>query len=106
MAKLRTKFEEFVADPKRRRVYERESLAFEAAELISGLMEQRQVSKTELAERIGASKSHVTQLLSGSRNMTMHTLADLAFALGHKIEIRAHRTRSRAKLTEARPKSD
>ena len=90
MAKLRTKFEEFVADPKRRRVYERESLAFEAAELISGLMEQREVSKTELAERIGASKSHVTQLLSGSRNMTMHTLADLAFALGHKVEIGAH----------------
>jgi len=90
MAKLRTKFEEFVADPKRRRVYERESLAFEAAELISGLMEQREVSKTELAERIGASKSHVTQLLSGSRNMTMHTLADLAFALGHRVEIGAH----------------
>ncbi|MCX6636048.1 MAG: helix-turn-helix transcriptional regulator [Acidobacteria bacterium] len=90
MAKLRTKFEEFIADPKRRRVFERESLAFEAAELISGLMEQRQVSKTELAERIGASKSHVTQLLTGSRNMTMHTLADLAFALGHKVEIGAH----------------
>jgi antitoxin component HigA of HigAB toxin-antitoxin module len=84
MAKLRTKFEEFIADPKRRPVYERESLAFEAAELISGLMEQHQVNKTELAERIGASKSHVTQLLSGSRNMTTHTLADLAFALGHK----------------------
>jgi transcriptional regulator with XRE-family HTH domain len=86
---LQDHFQDFVSDPKRRRIYEREALAFEASELISGLMEARQVSKTELAALIGSSKSHVTQLLSGSRNMTMHTLADLALALGHKVEIKS-----------------
>ena len=87
MVQLKTKFEKFIADAKRRRLYERESLAFEAAELISKLMEAQDVSKAELAKRIGASKSHVTQLLNGSRNMTMYTLADLAYALGHRVEI-------------------
>ena len=82
-------FQDFVSDPKRRRIYEREALAFEAAELISELMEAQGVSKTKLAELAGTSKSHVTQLLSGSRNMTMHTLADLAFVLGHKVGIQA-----------------
>ena len=52
-------------------------------------MEEQQVSKTDLARLVGTSKSHVTQLLSGSRNLTLRTLADLAFALGHKVEIRS-----------------
>ncbi|MGA2267479.1 MAG: helix-turn-helix transcriptional regulator [Bryobacteraceae bacterium] len=87
MAQLKDEFEEFVSDPNRRRLYEREALAFEASELVSRLMEDQGVSKSDLAQRVGTSKSHITQLLSGSRNMTMHTLADLAFALGHRIEI-------------------
>lgn len=82
-------FQEFISDPKRRRIYEREALAFEAAELISRLMEEHEVNKSELATRVGTSKSHITNLLSGSRNMTMHTLADLTFVLGHKVEMKA-----------------
>jgi transcriptional regulator with XRE-family HTH domain len=84
---LKDHFQDFVCDPERRRIYEREALAFEASESISNLMEQHEVSKSKLAELVGTSKSHVTQLLSGSRNMTMHTLADLAFVLGYKVEI-------------------
>jgi hypothetical protein len=86
---LNDHFQDFVADPERRRIYEREALAFDASELISELMEKQDVSKSKLAHLAGTSKSHVTQLLSGSRNMTMHTLADLAFVLGHKVEIKA-----------------
>ena len=89
MAQLKDLFQDFISDPKRRRIYEREALAFEASELISRLMEEQQVSKTDLARLVGTSKSHVTQLLSGSRNLTLRTLADLAFALGHKVEIRS-----------------
>src|ERR1039458_6427945 len=89
MAQLKDHFQNFISDPERRRIYEREALAFEASELISRLMEEQQLSKTDLARLVGTSKSHVTQLLSGSRNMTVHTLADLAFVLGHKVGIQA-----------------
>jgi transcriptional regulator with XRE-family HTH domain len=82
-------FQEFISDPKRRRIYEREALAFDASELISKLMEDDGVNKSELATRAGTSKSHITSLLSGSRNMTLHTLADLTFVLGYKVEINA-----------------
>jgi len=81
--------QQFVSDPQRRRIYEREALAFEASELVSRLMEDQEVNKSELAARVGTSKSHITNLLSGSRNMTMHTLADLTFVLGHKVEMKA-----------------
>jgi len=70
-------------------IYEREALAFEASELISRLMEDQEVNRSELAARVGTSKSHITNLLSGSRNMTMHTLADLTFVLGYKVEMKA-----------------
>jgi transcriptional regulator with XRE-family HTH domain len=96
-------FQDFVSDPKRRRIYEREALAFEAAELISELMEEQGVSKTKLAELAGTSKSHITQLLSGSRNMTMHTLADLAFVLGHKVGIKADPLSAVTKRSMRRP---
>jgi antitoxin component HigA of HigAB toxin-antitoxin module len=85
----RTKFQEFIEDAGRHRVFEQESLAFEATELISTLMKEQQVKKADLAKKIGRSKAYVTQLLSGSRNMTLHTFSDLAFALGHKVKLQS-----------------
>ncbi|MGD1072637.1 MAG: helix-turn-helix transcriptional regulator [Bryobacteraceae bacterium] len=67
------------------REFVKEELAFEATEKISELMELTGISKSELARRTGSSKAYITQLLSGSRNMTVHTLAGLAFALGYRI---------------------
>lgn len=86
---VKTRLQEFIQDAERRRIFEQESLAIEAAELIATLLKERQVNKAELAKRIGKSKAYVTQLLSGSRNMTLHTFADLAFALGCKVELQA-----------------
>lgn len=82
-------YSEFRRDAENRRIFEQESLATEATELIAGLMEAGDVNKADLARKIGKSKAFVTQLLGGSRNMTMHTLADLAFALGHRIDLEA-----------------
>src|ERR1017187_4585084 len=64
------------------REFIKEELALEAMEKISELMELNSVTKSELARRTGNSKAYITQVLSGSRNMTVHTLAALAFALG------------------------
>ncbi|MDQ6653873.1 MAG: helix-turn-helix domain-containing protein [Acidobacteriota bacterium] len=86
MNDTKTTFEKFIEDAERRRIFEQESLAFEATELISSLMEEQKIKKSDLAKRIGKSKAYVTQLLSGTRNMTLHTFADLVFALGHKVE--------------------
>ncbi|MGA2774169.1 MAG: hypothetical protein ABSG26_25550 [Bryobacteraceae bacterium] len=93
-AKFKDKFEEFVSDERRRRLYERESLAFDACELISHLMRTERTNKAELARRIGKAKSDITQLLSGSRNMTLHTFADITFALGYRVEFKARPLRS------------
>lgn len=70
------------------RYFVQEELILEATESIWEQLNSQGVTKTELAEKLGTSQSHVTQLLSGSRNMTLRTLADIAFALGRKVRIK------------------
>jgi len=86
---MKTKFKDFIEDHERRRLFEAEALPFRAAELISTLMEEQDLTKADLAKRIGRSRAFVTQVLSGSRNMTLHTFADLAFALGRRVHLDA-----------------
>lgn len=48
-------------------------------------MESQGVTRTQLAERVGCTKAFISQVLNGSRNMTLRTIADLAWALGKEI---------------------
>ena len=64
------------------RALAREDLIYNVTEDVLVLMERLDVSKKELARRLGRSKSYVTQLLGGARNMTLGTLSDICFALG------------------------
>lgn len=47
------------------------------------LMNHQGVNKADLAKRLGTTKSAVTRLLSGDRNMTADKITAVAFALGH-----------------------
>jgi len=71
-------------DPRR---IEQQLLLLDAAELISRLMQEKGVTRTELARRIGRSKGFVTQVLNGRHNMTLRTLADLAWALDSRLHV-------------------
>lgn len=64
-----------------------EMLIAEITESLWGVLEHTGVSKSELAARLGTSKGHVSQVLSGSRNMTLRTLSDLCFALKAKPRV-------------------
>jgi transcriptional regulator with XRE-family HTH domain len=50
-------------------------------------MEEQKISKTELARRIGVSKSRVSQILGdGSKNVNLKTVARIAVALREEFE--------------------
>jgi transcriptional regulator with XRE-family HTH domain len=70
-----------------RRLYEQERLVLWATDSISEAMEQAGVSRSELAGLLGTSRANVTSLLSGQRNMTLRTLADVACVLGQRVEV-------------------
>lgn len=77
-----------IEDKEVRRLFEQERLILEATEGICLSLAKRDMQRTELADALGTSRAHVTQLLSGSRNMTLRTLSDLAHALGQRATIR------------------
>lgn len=61
-----------------------EELTFDVTEDILIIMEDKGITKKDLANKLGKSKAYVSQVLSGSKNMTLKTLSDLCFALGVK----------------------
>lgn len=64
-----------------RKLVAREKLIYNLTEDLLVLLEDRGMSKAELAKALGKSRSYVTQLLSGSRNMTLGTLSDICYEL-------------------------
>lgn len=74
--------------PEARRRYEEERLILWTAEVIAEAMAEAGLTRAAVAEALGTSRANVTQLLSGSRNMTLRSLAALAHACGKRAEIR------------------
>lgn len=70
-----------------RREVEAEALVMSATESICELLEKNGMTRADLAREIGRTRGHVTQLLSGERNMTLHTFSDLAFACNARVRV-------------------
>ncbi len=47
----------------------------------------RKLTKAEMAKILGTDRASITKLLSGTRNMRLETLADLAFALNRPVKV-------------------
>lgn len=69
-------------------LYEEEGLVLEVTEAICELMQKQNIKRSELARRLGVDKSYITQLLDGSSNMTLKTIADVMFCLDYKAKIK------------------
>lgn len=67
------------------RLVAQELLITEVTEAVWKMMQETGVTKSELAQRMQTTKGHVSQILSGSRNMTLRTLSDICFALGNRL---------------------
>lgn len=71
-----------------KRAMQADRLIVSVTEDLLTAMAHQDVSKTELARRLGKSKSFVTSTLDGSRNMTLRTLSRIAYALGLQVRVR------------------
>ena len=58
-----------------------EKLILDVTESVFEVLEAQGKSKADLAKAMGRSNAYITQLLNGSRNMTLRTLSDIGFAL-------------------------
>lgn len=78
---MKSEFEKSMEDPEFRRLFTQEQLLMQATEAICAEMERKRISRTDLAKRLGKTKGQVTQMLSGGRNLTLRSFADVATAL-------------------------
>jgi len=69
-----------------RRLYAHEAAMMTVSNALVEAMEKAGKNRAWLAETLGRTPGFVSQVLSGSRNMTLKTLADFAFALGLEVE--------------------
>jgi len=51
------------------------------------LMEEKQVSRAELARRMGTSRAYITKLLGGNANFTLATMVKLAMAFDGALHV-------------------
>jgi len=86
---MKTRHEMLMEDPGYRKLYAIEGLVADAAELVASLMKEQNLTKADLARRLGKSRAWVTQVLSGRANMTMRTFAELVYALGAQVTLSA-----------------
>ena len=59
----------------------------EVTEALSKAIEERGLTRSEVAKRLGKTKGFVSQLLAGGRNLTLRTIADVADAIGISLRV-------------------
>ena len=74
--------------PEDERLYQEEYLILDASERILQAMEEAGLTQADVAKQLDCSPGHISQLLNGERNMTLRSLADLAWATGCRVEVR------------------
>lgn len=59
----------------------------EFVEEVCHLMDEKSVSRAELARRLGTSRAYVTKLLDGNANFTLATMVKVAMALDGALHV-------------------
>lgn len=80
---LHDDFVDLQTDPE----YLAEQLLIDIAITIGNVMDEQGINQKELAERLSISKSAVSQLLRGDKNISMERLVRVAHALNRRVEV-------------------
>ncbi len=64
-----------------------EKLSRNITDQFIAIMENKGVSREELADRLGVTRGAISHSLSGYRNMTLLTISDTAHALGLRVSV-------------------
>jgi transcriptional regulator with XRE-family HTH domain len=71
-------------DPADQRQYAQERCIVAVTEALGAAMEKANINRAELAQRLGVTKGHVSQLFSG-RNLTLRSIADVLWACNLEV---------------------
>ena len=77
----------FEPDDEERRLAAHERLLLEATEAVCKALDDRGMTRRQLASVLGVRPSEITQRLSGARNLTLRTLAEMLDALDCDVHL-------------------
>ena len=80
-----TCFTKFVDDPKHLRLYQQEGLTLDVTELICQVMKEQQITRKQLAKKLGKKKRLINQILNGEINIPLRTIADIFTILNKQL---------------------
>lgn len=78
-------------------------LARQTTAALAGLLAEREMSRSQLAESLGVSQGRVSQILSGGENLTLRSLAGIARALDARVEVQFLDVPGAGQSSTARP---
>lgn len=84
---LSERFAELKVDARTSDTYWVEEAILDFTEEIARLLNEGNLTRKELAERLGTSKAYVTKILRGSANFTIESMVKIGRALGCKMQI-------------------
>ena len=67
--------------------YWAEGLKLEFAEAVGRLMEEKNMTRAELARKLGTSPAYVTRILRWTANLTLVSMAKIALALDARVSL-------------------
>ena len=79
-----------LADPAFRVGVQQELASEQFCDALEAVLEQNELTRAELARRLGRSRAYITKALRRGRNLTIKTMVELLAACGYEIEISAH----------------
>ena len=80
-------YDKYVEDPEFERLMVQEDLIMDVSEDFCKLLKEKKMKRSDLANVMGKTKGLISQFLNGSRNMTLRSIADIAYHLGYKVKI-------------------
>lgn len=89
MTRFGSDYEALAASPERRASLEHHRLMMEAVQLLRETMARDGISKATLADKLGKTRGFVSQIFSGTGNLTLKTLGALSSTLGFHIHLHA-----------------
>lgn len=86
---METILEQMTSTPEGMKEFLYEQAKLEIAEMVWVIMDKKGISKKDLSDKMGCSKSYVAQILNGDANFTIKKISELLHALGHSLHFEA-----------------
>ena len=78
---MKTMIEKYTEDPQNMRLFQQRMLILECTELVCEMMEEKGITRKEIADKLGKTTGYITRILNGPDNMTLKTISDIMWAM-------------------------